>query len=63
MCHFVMSNTTKEEAQQILEAERVINLSAKDAETVFSLRENPPEPNENLKQAVEKHKAFFLENN
>ncbi len=49
------------EAQQILEA-RVMALSQKDAQTVFSLWENPPEPNPRLKAAVEKHKAFFLEN-
>lgn len=50
------------EAHQILEAERVITLSQKDAQTIFSLLENPPEPNMQLKAAVEKHKAFFLEN-
>lgn len=49
------------EAHQILEAERVIALSEKDAQTVFSLLENPPEPNTRLKAAVEKHKAFFRE--
>lgn len=47
------------EAHQILEAERVIVLSEKDAQTVFSLWENPPEPNTRLKAAVEKHQAFF----
>lgn len=50
------------EAHQILEAERVITLSQKDAQTIFSLLENPPEPNMQLKAAVKKHKAFFLEN-
>ena len=59
---FIVQAALKE-AQQILEAERVINLSEKDAETVFSLLENPPEPNENLKQAAEKHRRFFSENN
>ncbi len=58
---FIVQAALKE-AQQILEAERVINLSEKDAETVFSLLENPPEPNENLKQAAEKHRIFFSEN-
>jgi uncharacterized protein (DUF1778 family) len=47
------------EAHQILEAERVINLSEKDAQTVFSLWENPPEANLRLKAAVDRHKAFF----
>jgi uncharacterized protein (DUF1778 family) len=50
------------EAHQILEAERVITLSQKDAQTVFSLWENPPEANARLKAAVDKHKAFFREN-
>lgn len=49
------------EAHQILEA-RVIVLSQKDAQTVFSLWQNPPEPSTRLKAAVEKHKAFFLKN-
>ncbi|MBW4621193.1 MAG: DUF1778 domain-containing protein [Cyanosarcina radialis HA8281-LM2] len=40
------------------EAERVIALSEKDAQIVFSLLENPPEPNAQLKAAFEKHKAF-----
>lgn len=47
------------EARQILEAERTIALSQKDAETLFSLLENPPEANTQLKAAVDKHKAFF----
>ena len=58
---FIIQAALKE-AQQILEAERVINLSEKDAEIVFSLLENPPAPNENLKKAAEKHRVFFSEN-
>ncbi|AFZ26397.1 hypothetical protein Cylst_4303 [Cylindrospermum stagnale PCC 7417] len=50
------------EAHKILEAERVINLSQQDADTVFSLIENPPEPNVALKAAAVKHQAFFREN-
>lgn len=46
------------EAQEILAKERVITLSAKDADTVFSLIENPPEPSDKLKQAAIKYKAF-----
>ena len=49
------------EAHQVLEMERVIQLSEQDADLVFSLLENPPAPNENLKIAVEKHRAFFRE--
>lgn len=58
---FIVQAALKE-AQQILESERVINLSEKDAEIVFSLLENPPAPNENLKKAVDKHRLFFNEN-
>lgn len=43
------------------DVDRVINLSEKDAETVFRLIENPPAPNEKLKLAAKKHKEFFSE--
>ena len=63
-----MSISTKKDArvtaripQQILEAERLIELSEQDAEQVFSLLENPPTPNSFLKAAAAKHKAFFHE--
>lgn len=41
-----------ERADQILERERVITLSAKAAKTVFDLMENPPAPNDRLKKAM-----------
>jgi len=41
--------------------DRVINLSEKDAETVFRLIEDPPAPNEKLKAAAKRHKEFFSE--
>jgi uncharacterized protein (DUF1778 family) len=47
------------EAHQILEAERSIVISERDAQTIFELLENPPEPNEKLTAAINKHKAFF----
>lgn len=43
------------------DVDRVINLSEKDAETVFRLIENPPAPNEKLKVAAKRHKEFFSE--
>ncbi|MGM3306092.1 DUF1778 domain-containing protein [Anabaena sp. WFMT] len=58
---FLVQSALKE-AHKILEAERVINLSQRDADTVFSLIENPPEPNSALKAAAVKHKEFFREN-
>ncbi|AFZ38171.1 protein of unknown function DUF1778 (plasmid) [Stanieria cyanosphaera PCC 7437] len=57
---FIVGAALKE-AQQILEADRAIALSQKDAEKVFSLLENPPTPNEKLKAAAAKHRAFFHE--
>ena len=45
------------------DVDRVINLSERDAETVFRLIENPPAPNEKLKAAAKRHKEFFSETN
>ncbi len=45
-----------EKANAILEEERVIKLSATSAEAVFTLMENPPEPNEYLKNALQSRK-------
>ena len=47
-----------EEAQRILERESVIRLSRESAETVFSLMENPPKPNEKLKAAAKTFKKL-----
>jgi len=41
-----------EKANEVLERERVISLSAKEARSVFDLIENPPEPNDRLKKAM-----------
>ena len=49
------------EAHRILEEERVIVLSERDAERVFTLLENPPAPNIRLLEAAKRHKAFFRE--
>jgi uncharacterized protein (DUF1778 family) len=59
---FVVQAALKE-AKQVIESERVINLSERDANTVFSLLENPPQANEKLKQAAARHQAFFSESN
>ena len=44
-----------EKANEILERERIIKLSAASAKSVFNLIENPPEPNERLKAAMKRH--------
>jgi uncharacterized protein (DUF1778 family) len=49
-------------ANQILETERTIVLSERDAQTVFDLLENPPTPNQQLLAAVDRHRAFIREN-
>jgi uncharacterized protein (DUF1778 family) len=50
-------------ANQILETERTIVLSERDARAVFDLLENPPAPNQQLLVAVNRHRAFIRENN
>ena len=49
-------------ANQILETQRTIFLSERDAQTVFDLLENPPAPNQQLLAAVNRHRAFSREN-
>jgi uncharacterized protein (DUF1778 family) len=49
-----------EKAQSIIEKERVISLSYKDAEVFFKAIENPPKANEKLKKAIKKFKASEL---
>jgi uncharacterized protein (DUF1778 family) len=50
------------EAHQILETERTIVLSERDAQIVFDLLERPPAPTDRFKAAVNKHQAFSREN-
>jgi uncharacterized protein (DUF1778 family) len=57
-----MVQAALKEAKKVIEDERVIVLSESDANQVFSLIENPPAPNANLKAAMNKHKVFFNEN-
>lgn len=49
------------EAHQVLESQRIINLSERDAEMVFNLIENPPAPNTKLIVAASQHRIFFGE--
>lgn len=43
-----------ERANAVLEDERIIKLSAASSEALFAVMENPPEPNEYLKQAMQR---------
>lgn len=54
-----MVQAALKEAKKIIEDEGLIILSEIDADKVFSLIENPPAPNENLKAAMRKHGEFF----
>lgn len=45
-----------EKANAVLEEERVIKLSVASSEALFAIMENPPEPNEYLKQAIQRRK-------
>ncbi|MBA3030242.1 MAG: DUF1778 domain-containing protein [Desulfobacteraceae bacterium] len=49
-----------EKAESIIEKERIVNLSYKDAEVFFSAIESPPRPNSKLKKAAKKFKASGL---
>ncbi|WP_051038817.1 DUF1778 domain-containing protein [Chamaesiphon minutus] len=51
-----------EAAKQMLETERTIVLSKRDALKVFDLLKNPPAPNQQILAAIEKHRVFIREN-
>jgi uncharacterized protein (DUF1778 family) len=46
-----------EKAENIIEKDKLIHLSNKDAQLFFDMLENPPEPNEKLINAVKNYKA------
>jgi uncharacterized protein (DUF1778 family) len=48
-----------DKANDVLEKERVITLSTKAAETFFNLIENPPDPNDRLKEAMLQREALL----
>jgi len=48
-----------ERANDILERERTIALSLQAAAHLFALIEEPPEPNERLKEAMERHETLL----
>ena len=49
-----------EKAQSVIEKERVVRLSYKDAETFFNAIENPPKVNDKLKAVIKKYKKSDL---
>ncbi len=56
-----MVQAAVKEAQKVINTEQVIQLSSQDADRIFSLIEKPPTPNNYLKEAVQRHQAFFSE--
>ena len=46
-----------EKAENIIEKDKLIHLSNKDAQLFFDMLETPPEPNTKLKNAVKNYKA------
>lgn len=46
-----------EKAESIIEKDKIIYLSNKDAQLFFDMLENPPEPNSKLKNAVKNYRA------
>jgi uncharacterized protein (DUF1778 family) len=50
-----MVQSALREAERIIEQERVIRLSARDAEVFIQALENPPSPNAKLKAALQSH--------
>ena len=50
-----------EKAQEIIEQERVLNLTQRDAEVFFEAIENPPQPNKELVKAAMEYKRVFLD--
>lgn len=57
---FMVAAAVKE-AQEVIKAEQVIYLSSLDADKIFSLIESPPAPNDHLRAAIQRHRAFFSE--
>lgn len=56
-----MVQTALREAERIIEQERVIRLSARDAAMFIKALENPPPPNAKLKAALKRYKDAKLD--
>lgn len=48
-----------EKANAVLEEERIIKLSAASSDALFAIMENPPEPSEYLKQAMQRRQDIL----
>lgn len=54
-----IADAVAKEADQVIEKERLIQLSHEDAELVLHLLDNPPPPNAALQQAAKLHKRLL----
>ena len=59
---FIVQAAVKE-AQNVIEQSQIIHLPCQEADRIFELVENPPEHNQRLKQAIQRHREFFSEDN
>ncbi len=57
---FMIAAAVKE-AQEVIDRQQVIHLSSLDADRIFTLIENPPAANEQLRLAIQRHRDFFSE--
>ncbi len=48
-----------EKAQAVIEHEQIINMTIRDASVFFEAIENPPAPNNKLKDAMKKYRKSF----
>lgn len=49
-----------EKFNMVIENERIISLSSKDAEIFFQQIDNPPKPNEKLRKTIKRYKESML---
>jgi uncharacterized protein (DUF1778 family) len=56
-----MVQAALKEAHQVLENERLIVLSERDADRIFELIENPPAPTPRLEAAIRNHRTLLGE--
>ena len=54
-----IADVAANEAEQVIERERLIQLSREDSERIPSLLDNPPQPNAALQKAAELHERLL----
>jgi uncharacterized protein (DUF1778 family) len=54
-----VAEAAAKEAEQVIEKERLLQLSRQDAELLASLLDNPPAPNAAMRKAVQAHQRLI----